>query len=157
MRRHQCLLSLVPFIRRQLERLLHVGPERLGDGRQPQLENTLFDVRPRLLFRLRKFGDLLVDLRVPLIDGGLLFGGHVREMARLGRFPGMRIKRRFKARHQPVVIALGERVVLVVVTAAALHRQAEHGRRKHIERLVDDLVAFLDSVLRKIGMVVDVA
>ena len=43
------------------------------------------------------------------------------------------------------------------MTAATLHRQAEHRRRDHVHHFVDDFVTFLDAVLRLAGVVLHVA
>ena len=67
----------------------------------------------------------------------------------------MDVERRFKAGHQAVVIALRQRIVLVVMAAATLHRQAEHRSRKHVDHLVHDFIAFVDAVLGLAGVILD--
>ena len=68
----------------------------------------------------------------------------------------MGVESRLEAGHQSIVITLRQGVILVVVTASALHRQPKDCRREHVERLVDHFVPFFDAVLRKIGVVVDI-
>ena len=42
----------------------------------------------------------------------------------------------------------------MVVTPTALQRQPHDGSRQHVERLVHDLISFLNTILRKVGVVV---
>ena len=67
----------------------------------------------------------------------------------------MDIERRFEAGHQAVVISLRQRIVLVVMAATTLHRQAEHRSRKHVNDLIDDFVAFVDAILGLAGVILD--
>src|SRR5437016_8443814 len=66
---------------------------------------------------------------------------HQRNQASARILPVLPIEGRLKDRAQPVVIALRNRVVTMVVALRALDRQSEQGGRYDLDGIRDDLVA----------------
>ncbi len=64
-----------------------------------------------------------------------------------GRTPGKRIVCRCQHRGQPVVIALWNRIVFVIVTARASNAQTHHGGTKNFDLPGDHIHALRDEVL----------
>ena len=65
----------------------------------------------------------------------------------------MNVQSRLETGHEPVVIALGNRVVFMVVTAGALEIHAEQTGRDGLHDSEEDVVAFFDTNGRVIAVV----
>ena len=77
------------------------------------------------------------------------------EALKFGKTPAQRARAGLRAAEdagERVVIALGDRVHLVVVAAGAGDRQAEEGARGRLDLLVDDVQDELPAVLGVVGL-----
>ena len=124
----QVLLNLAAFRSLHFQGLLNISADRGRDRCDSSFLQSLTHLLPQRRFTLRKLRNLLIDLCVTLINGDPLFGRYIRKITVLRLLPRMRIESRLEAGHQTVVITLWQRVVFVIVTAAALQCQPQNCR-----------------------------
>src|SRR5262249_2391370 len=125
---------------RRLQRSFHVSANRLGQPSQSGLEKPLTVRLAQRFALLLELANLPVEFAVVSFGLGPLARRNIGQRPILGGQPALRIERRGEGRQQPVIFALGNGLVLVVVALGASKRQAQQVVDHHLAGALQDAV-----------------
>ena len=143
----QFLVLLGPFVRRRASRGDHRLAHLLGHQQELFLDKLLNQLVVELLgFSIDELCRLLDAFRQLAI-----FLGHERDQSLAGILPVLPIEGRLEHGAQPIVIALRNRVVAMIVALRALDGQSQQRRGDDLQRIRDDLIAREVSIRRTVA------
>ena len=151
---HQVFLHCVAFFRRNQQRRFRVAANGLGQRRELCIQQALFVRTPQRLQAPGQRLFLLIESLIVGVDLGLHALRDIGQDALLRRSPVARVIGGSQDRRQPVVVALGNRLELVVMALRARHRQAQHVAGENFYRILQHAIAMQrDIALRSVGRV----